>query len=361
VALRWLVDVLGLPPDTQGAFVTGATMANFTALAAARHAVLKRAGIDADNASPEVLAQAFREIGSRFDDAAARTTVQIDQPFYDAVQAAHRDYGRRLPTDVAPTFNSYMDDIAAMQSAGAQPGVTGTAIDGPAFQNVYSNLRRAARTSKARPELQEALNSLADAFDDAMVRTGRSNGLPLPPGAPIPPGTNPVDDWVSARHDYRNLLPVDNAMATSQAGAIAGDIPPSRLFNEVMRQQGKKGMTTGQGELNDLARVGTAFVRDNIPDSGTAQRMLMQNLLTGGTAGGAGYMASGDPTAALAFAGAGLAGPRLAQMLYNSGPVRNYLSNTALDKVAAEQTRRSLAQLLAGGTGTYSGVQSQRP
>ena len=50
VALRWLLDVLGLPPDTQGAFVTGATMANFTALAAARHALLRRAGwnVEAD-------------------------------------------------------------------------------------------------------------------------------------------------------------------------------------------------------------------------------------------------------------------------------------------------------------------------
>ena len=46
VALRWLVDVLGLPVTTQGAFVTGATMANFTALAAARQAVLARAGWD---------------------------------------------------------------------------------------------------------------------------------------------------------------------------------------------------------------------------------------------------------------------------------------------------------------------------
>jgi len=50
VALRWLVDVLGLPPQTEGAFVTGATMANFTALAAARHVVLSRAGwnVEAD-------------------------------------------------------------------------------------------------------------------------------------------------------------------------------------------------------------------------------------------------------------------------------------------------------------------------
>jgi glutamate/tyrosine decarboxylase-like PLP-dependent enzyme len=43
-ALRWLLDLLGLPAESGGAFVTGATMANFSALAAARHAVLKRAG-----------------------------------------------------------------------------------------------------------------------------------------------------------------------------------------------------------------------------------------------------------------------------------------------------------------------------
>jgi len=32
------------PPGTTGGFVTGATISNFTALAAARHAVLERAG-----------------------------------------------------------------------------------------------------------------------------------------------------------------------------------------------------------------------------------------------------------------------------------------------------------------------------
>ena len=50
VALGWLLDLLGLPPDAAGAFVTGATVANFTALAAARHAVLRQAGwnVEAD-------------------------------------------------------------------------------------------------------------------------------------------------------------------------------------------------------------------------------------------------------------------------------------------------------------------------
>lgn len=44
VALRWLLDLFKFPRTCGGAFVTGATMANFTALAAARHAVLERVG-----------------------------------------------------------------------------------------------------------------------------------------------------------------------------------------------------------------------------------------------------------------------------------------------------------------------------
>jgi len=47
-ALRWLKEALGLPPSAEGALVTGATMANFTCLAAARNWVLQRHGWDVD-------------------------------------------------------------------------------------------------------------------------------------------------------------------------------------------------------------------------------------------------------------------------------------------------------------------------
>ena len=49
VTLKWMVDLLGLP-TCAGAFVTGTTVAHITALAAARHAVLARAGwnVEAD-------------------------------------------------------------------------------------------------------------------------------------------------------------------------------------------------------------------------------------------------------------------------------------------------------------------------
>jgi glutamate/tyrosine decarboxylase-like PLP-dependent enzyme len=46
VALDWLLDLFGLPKGSTGTFVTGATMASFTALACARHKLLVRAGWD---------------------------------------------------------------------------------------------------------------------------------------------------------------------------------------------------------------------------------------------------------------------------------------------------------------------------
>lgn len=48
VALNWMLELFGMPAEYCGAFVTGATVANFTALAAARHAVLARTGWDVE-------------------------------------------------------------------------------------------------------------------------------------------------------------------------------------------------------------------------------------------------------------------------------------------------------------------------
>ncbi len=43
-AVGWVKELLGLPPGAEGAFVSGATMANFAGLAAARHSVLAQVG-----------------------------------------------------------------------------------------------------------------------------------------------------------------------------------------------------------------------------------------------------------------------------------------------------------------------------
>ena len=48
VTAGWLTELFGLPAGTSAGFVTGAQMANFTALAAARHEVLRRVGHDVE-------------------------------------------------------------------------------------------------------------------------------------------------------------------------------------------------------------------------------------------------------------------------------------------------------------------------
>lgn len=48
ITLKWLLDVLSLPAESGVGFVTGATMANFSALAAARHAILQKLGWDVE-------------------------------------------------------------------------------------------------------------------------------------------------------------------------------------------------------------------------------------------------------------------------------------------------------------------------
>jgi glutamate/tyrosine decarboxylase-like PLP-dependent enzyme len=48
VAARWLVDVFGLPRESSVGFTTGCTMANFTGLAAARHALFRQLDWDVE-------------------------------------------------------------------------------------------------------------------------------------------------------------------------------------------------------------------------------------------------------------------------------------------------------------------------
>ena len=49
IALGWVREILGIPAACGGAIVTGATVANLVGLAAARHALLQRAGWDVEN------------------------------------------------------------------------------------------------------------------------------------------------------------------------------------------------------------------------------------------------------------------------------------------------------------------------
>jgi glutamate/tyrosine decarboxylase-like PLP-dependent enzyme len=104
IALRWVVEALGLPASTGGALVTGATMANFTCLAAARHAILARVGWDVESrglfGAPEIKVVVGDEVHSTLLKALAMLGLGRDR-----VIRVPADSQGRMRADVLPPLD----------------------------------------------------------------------------------------------------------------------------------------------------------------------------------------------------------------------------------------------------------------
>jgi len=120
VAASWLIDLLGLPSQSGVGFVTGATMANFTGLAAARHQVLTAAGWDLDR---DGLA------------GGPRVTVLVGEDRHATVDLALRYLGLGEPTTVAADEQGRIRPDAL---ASALVGVQGPVIVALQAGNLHS-------------------------------------------------------------------------------------------------------------------------------------------------------------------------------------------------------------------------------
>src|SRR3954465_1704246 len=87
VAGAWLIELLGLPAHASFGFVTGAQMATFTALAAARQHVLDKAGWDVNRDGLS---------------GAPRIRIVVGEKRHGTVDRALRMLGLGAPTDVIP-------------------------------------------------------------------------------------------------------------------------------------------------------------------------------------------------------------------------------------------------------------------
>lgn len=269
-------------------------------------AVLGKAGVVADNAAPNILQDAFTTHGKRFDTLSANTTVKMDTQFWKNIDSTAVNYARRLPTDIRPVFQSYVDDINAFRR-----GKSAAVVSGKDYQTIASDLRTASRAARnTNPQLSMALDGLVETMDDAM---GRSMGPTM------------AGEWKVARREYRNLLQVDEAMSKGTAVDRTKGNVPLGSFDQTVKSYDKRGYGRGSGEYNDLARVGS-FLANKIPDSGTAANIQYQNWLTGGVAGGGTAAAIMNPATVIPMATA-LAVPPTFSALMNSPWGKSYLTN----------------------------------
>lgn len=289
-------------------------------------AALQRAGTDADNAGPEVLNATRERIGRVFNDLTARNNLVLDDAALARLAEVETQLAQfTLPDVAAPAINRLRQVVAAADNAGQVPGTF--------YRQMDSALGRQVRET-SNGDLRVALNEVRDALRQIMDRS-------------ISP--QDAEAWRQARRQYANFANIRTVMEGAGANVARGQLSPAALRGAVSRSTGR-GFAEGRGDLNELARIGQAVVREP-NDSGTAGRTLANNLLTGGipTTGGIAGTLIGGPVGGIIGAGVSLTLPRLVQAMMASPTGQAYLRNQLVQN---PQVSGPLVAALLGQQGT---------
>lgn len=300
--LRWLEDATATVPGGGGRAIAAQTQAaeQFTA------ATLRRAGIQADRATPPVLDNAFQQIGAEYQAVGVGLA-----PMQTTPQLANRlgtiaaDYASMVP----PAMQVPLIANVARQIGNATPQLTGQQ-----YVSLHSELRRAQRGLKSDPQAARAVGEIVSAVEAQMVRSQPANQRQA---------------WLNYTRDlntrYRNLVAIESAAGAAGEQAALGLISPAALKNAV-KAQNKRDYTRGRSELARLARAGEAVMKP-LPSSGTAERGMAQGMLS--APGSIGGMAIGgaDPVSALVGAVAPGAAKAATAQLITAPRMQQFLAN----------------------------------
>jgi len=260
-ALRWVKEALGLPASAEGALVTGATMANFTCLAAARNRVLAEWGWDVDRqglfGAPPITVVVSEEAHATLYKVLSMLGLGRDR-----VTRVPADDQGRLRADRLPAIEG--PAIVCIQAGNVNSG----AFD-PAAEIVDW-----ARQFKAWVHVDGAFGLWALAAD----------GL-----APLAEGFRGADSWATDAHKWLNvpydcgIALVRDADALARAMSISGSYLPASEHRDAMNYTPDSSRRARAVEvwaaLKALGRSGLAEMVDR--HCRQAQRMAA-GLETGG-------------------------------------------------------------------------------
>ena len=263
IAAGWVLDLLGLPPSASVGFVTGAQAANTTGLAAARHAVLARAGWDV---SRDGL------IG------APRVRVLCGEQAHVTIYAALRllGFGEAAAVRVAADSQGRMRPEALRAELAAE--------DGPVIV--------CAQAGNVSTGAFDDLEAIADvcAAHDAWLHVDGAFGLwaaAAPATRHLTAGAARADSWAVDAHKWLNV-PYDSAMAivadpathvaaTSLAGPYLVADPGQRDNTNFVPESSRRARSVPvYAALRSLGRAGVS----DLVERNCAQAQRMARLLT---------------------------------------------------------------------------------
>ncbi len=316
-------------------------------------AALRTIGVDADEVTDDVIDTARRQIGAEFDalaiggagdsivpagvqvpDEMLQAPIFIDDEFISTIRRLS-EAGELMPESlrtrgVAGIFKDFLGPEEALKE-GARPAITAKQ-----YQAISSQLAKRARDVKGKnTALHDDLLNVREALDSMVERNL---------------GGEKLARWRDARRKWRNMLVIEDAVESTQGGIQDRLINAKRLRSSAKRVGKEKLLGGGKTELTELAKAGMKFANLS-PDSYTAQRQMMQNLITGGVlGGGAGYVAGADPQTLLGTALLGAGAPIAAQRALYSPAMRNYISQGLVPQGLEQLGQAGRAALTRAGT-----------
>jgi hypothetical protein len=287
--------------------------------------------------TPDVMDRSATRIGSVFDNVAQRTSIppaETTQLTQDLDGILHNAQRVLQPGEITP-LETQINDLKALIAQG-----NGT-IPGDAFQRLTNAKSVLSRLERQNSNTGDFAGDVRDALDDAFARSA----------APAD-----QDALQQARYQYRVMRTVDQL----SAGSRTGDISPDAFMQKVLTASRKfdaplGGMAyTGGGNIGELARIGKLMRAP--PQTGTADRMLVNLIAAGGT----GIPALVAHPASTLGVPAALAANRMAGAYLRSGSLANRLIENAIGPQVAQPNRLMQAFQTSGVTSLEALLQNQR-
>ena len=255
-------------------------------------AVGKTFGANAPRITAEVADQSKKALGQQFERLSARNTLKVDNQLMGDLTAITSGVAKEGTQENARIVGNLVDEF--MEKA------AGDKVSGKAYRELDSKLGRLMRQTNDG-DRRAYVGAVRDAIRGAMDRS-----------------ISPADQqaWRQVRKQYASLKTVEDLIEK----APTGDLSPALLMGRVRANNGNMAYGGG-GDLADLARIGQAFLKDPIPDSGTAQRQLVHQLVAMGALGAGGAVTGvADPQDILIA----LAGARMGNSALNSKALQRY-------------------------------------
>lgn len=231
-------------------------------------ALLKRAGIDSDTATQETFRAGQQRFNQAYSDLEANTVLMGGSAkLKNDLDNIANEYGKGFSKQMNRTFKSMRDDLMNWAN--------GTPKQGQTFQRMQEELSaeisRAARSDAPGSErYKQALVGLRGALFDLMEQN-------------TPPAI--AKEWRRVNREYAIFKTLEESMLDPSQVTINTAFINPRVVARVEKTQMPESWTRGDPDVDsfsNLVKAGAGIIPDPVPNSGTAQRMFAQDLLTGG-------------------------------------------------------------------------------